>query len=174
MALELGCSFPKQLTLRGYASPVERCQETVRLILEGHESKDGSVTRCSTIEALGSFYVLDQAKMGRAFQASGDWLSFYSSWFAGRLDPDIVMASPLTAQVLAQVTAAKLDSPVSLPQLDVLVSHDMNLYPVREHLLEQSISEVGQVAYLDALAFYERDGALRVRSHHGAERRSSI
>ncbi len=78
LALELGHSLPKHVTLRGYASPVERCQETVKLILEGHESKDGNVTRYRTVEALGSFYVLDRAKLGRAFQEAGDWRAFYT------------------------------------------------------------------------------------------------
>lgn len=166
LAREFGKALPKDLTLRGYASPVGRCQETAELILHGHESEGGKITRVRTVEALGNFYILDMMKLSRAMQAAGGMMAIYDAWFAGTIAPDILIPSPLTAQFLAHVAADKLSRPVSMPQLDLLVSHDMNLYPLREHLLGQSIAEYGPVNYLDAVAFYTVDGTLMIRSHH--------
>lgn len=168
LARNFGKALPRTLTLRGYCSPVERCRETAILILDGHQSKGGSVTRTRTIEALGNFYILDMMKLSRVLESCGGIYPLYDSWFAGKSDPDMLIPSQLTAQFLVQVAAEKLNRSVSKPQLDLLVSHDMNLYPVREHLLGQSIAEFGTVEYLDAIAFYTIEGQLMMRSHHSS------
>lgn len=174
LARAMGRALPKGLTLRGYHSPVQRCVETTELILEGHLSEGGKVTRSRRIEALGHFFILDWAKLGKAVQAAADFSDIYELWFSGRLDPDIMIPSALMAQITAHVAVEKLKRPVSKPQVDLLVSHDMNLYPLREHLLGQSIAEVGPVNYLDALAFYIKDGDLMIRSHHGGAKHITL
>lgn len=174
LAREFGQALPIELTLRVYSSPVERCRETATLILDGHRAKGGNVTRTRTIEALGNFYILDMMKLSRVLESCGGIFPLYESWFAGESDPDMLIPSQLTAQFLAQVAAEKLNRSVSKPQLDLLVSHDMNLYPVREHLLGQSIAEFGTVEYLDAIAFYRVEGMLMMRSHHSSAIQVSI
>jgi broad specificity phosphatase PhoE len=165
-ALEFGKALPKSITLRGYTSPVNRCQETAQLILEGHHAEGGPVTRSRIIDALGNFYILDMMKLSRAVEAAGGMASLYTSWFDGKCDPDMIISSEITAKILTQVVTEKLSRPLANPQVDLLVSHDMNLYPVREHLLNQSIAEFGDVNYLDAIAFYFIDDTPMMRSHH--------
>ena len=63
-ALAFGEGLPKASTVRGYASPPERCRETAALVLEGHQRGGGAVTRHRPLEALGVFYALDQRKRG--------------------------------------------------------------------------------------------------------------
>jgi broad specificity phosphatase PhoE len=169
-----GAALPKALTVRGYTSPVERCVETTELILDGHRAEGGRGTRTRTIEALGNFYILDMIKLGKAIEVLGGLSAVYDLWFAGRVEPDILIPSPLTARFVAHVAADKLNRPVAKPQLDLLVSHDMTLYAVRDHLLGESIAEFGTMEYLDALAFYRVDGDLMMRSLHSSGRPISL
>ena len=81
--------------------------------------------------------------------------------------PDVLLPSKMLSELIAHVVLEKLDRPIGGPQIDVLVSHDMNLYPMRHHLLNQTIEKYGRVNYLDGLIFYAVDDVVQVQSHHG-------
>jgi len=167
LARVFGASLPKDLLVRGYTSPAERCVETIQLVLQGHAEKGGQVTRHRAIEALGVFYVLDQMKMYRAMTAAAGQIAFLSSWFAGDVPADVMMPPALAAKLLGRVVAAKLEAPVKRPQLDVCVSHDMSLYLVRDRLLGLHVESSGAVGFLDGVVFYEQHGRLWMRGLHG-------
>jgi hypothetical protein len=166
-ARAFGAALPKRLLVRGYTSPAQRCVETTELILEGHAGAGGQITRTRAIEALGVFYVLDQMRMYRAMTAATGQVPFLASWFAGELPAGVMMPAGLAAKVLGVVVASKLKAPVQRPQLDLCVSHDMSLYLVRDRLLSMNIAEAGEVAFLDGVAFYERDERVWMRGLHG-------
>ncbi len=174
LARELGKALPKELSLRGYASPAERCLETAELILESHRSAGGEATRTRAIEGLGVFYILDQMKMYRATQAAGGNAAFLALWYAGEIDKDIMIPSELAARLVAHVVTEKLNRPIASPQLDLLVSHDTTLYTLRDQLLGQSMQAFGGVEYLDALAFYRKEGQLVMQSQHGNAKAISL
>jgi broad specificity phosphatase PhoE len=168
-ARDFGKSLPKHLLVRGYASPAERCVETVQLILQGHGESGGRVTRHRPIEALGVFYVLDQMKMYRAMTSAAGQVPFLASWFAGDVATDVMMPADLAAKLVGRVVASKLEAPLERPQLDVCVSHDMSLYLVRDRLLGLGVESAGAVDFLDGVVFYERDGNLWMRGLRGPE-----
>lgn len=166
-ARDMGARLPASLLLRGYSSPAERCVETGDLILEGHAAKGGKVTRNRPAEALGVFYILDQMRMYKAMQAAGGQVPLLEKWFQGAVGVDTMIPAQTAASLVAAFAASKLDDVMGKPQLDILVSHDMTLYTVRDRLLGQSAAECGDVNFLDALAIYRKDGDLLIRSHHG-------
>jgi hypothetical protein len=51
--------------------------------------------------------------------------------------------------------------------LNVYVTHDVNLYLIRELCLGQLIEEVGQIDHLEGLVFFEQDGVVQVSNHLG-------
>lgn len=169
-ALALGAGLPKAFTVRGYASPPERCMETAALVLEGHRQEGGAVTRHRPLEALGVFYALDQMKMWKAMQAAGGLVPFVDDWVRGRPPADTMIPAADAASMLLRVLEAKLRQPVADEQLDVCVSHDMTLYLMREALLGEPAASVA-VNYLDALVLYEQGGNLWLTSQHGEPRR---
>ncbi len=169
-ALALGTGLPKAFTVRGYASPPERCMETAALVLEGHRRQGGAVTRHRPLEARGVFYALDQMKMWKAMQAAGGLVPFVDAWVRRQTPADMMMPAADAARMLLQVLAGKLRQPVAEQQLDVCVSHDMTLYLMREALLGEPASALA-VAYLDALVLYQDDRGLWLTSHHGEPRR---
>jgi broad specificity phosphatase PhoE len=166
-ALALGAELPKALTLRGYASPPERCMETAALILEGHERGGGAVTRHRPLEALGVFYALDQMKMWKAMNAAGGLVPFIAHWVQGRAPADAMMPADLAARLILEVMASKLEQPVAEAQLDLCISHDMTLYLLREVLLGEP-AHGPEVGFLDALVLYaDAADSLWLCSQHG-------
>ncbi|MEQ8859394.1 MAG: histidine phosphatase family protein [Pseudomonadales bacterium] len=169
-ALAFGQGLPKECTVRGYASPPERCMETAALILDGHRREGGAVTRHRPVEALGVFYALDQMKMWKAMQAAGGLAPFVSAWVRDEAPADALMPAGVAARLLLRVLEQKLRQPVAERQIDVCVSHDMTLYLMREVLLGEPAT-LAEVAYLDALVLFEDERGLWFASHHGEPRR---
>ena len=165
-AREVGKRLPKDLVVRGYTSPAERCVETAGLIMSGHEASGGQILRNRIVEALGVFYVLDQTKMFMAMRDAGGIVSFLQRWFDGGIARDILMPANLAARLVGGVAKEKLSQAGNHPQLDLLVSHDFTLYTIKDQLLKQSTHRYPDVHYLDGVAFFNRDGKTFVQSHH--------
>lgn len=165
-ARQLGDSLPLGLTLRGYASPPERCMETAALILDAYAQKGGAVTRHRPVEGLGVFYALDQMKMWKVMNDSGGQVPFLQAWFRNEVPSDAMIPAEVAANLVLRVIADKLKAPVASKQLDVCISHDMTLYLVRDRVLGQA-ADIADVEYLDALVAYEEDDVLWLASHHG-------
>ena len=169
LSRRLGEALPKSHTLRGYASPPERCIETAQLALLGHASKGGEATRVRPVEGLGVFYVLDQMKMFRALEDADGMDGFIDRWVRGELPRDAMMPADQAARLVLDIVAAKLEHPVAKRQIDLCVTHDLTVHMVRDRLLGQW-PDYGPVEFLDALAVYRRDGRLFMRAQVGPER----
>ena len=163
LSRRLGRKLPKAYTLRGYASPAERCVETAQLCLDGHATEGGSVTRVRPVEGLGVFYVLDQMKMYRVMRDIGTLQQFVSAWSESTIPEDALIPAQNAAQILMRVVTEKLNQPVAEKQIDVCVSHDLSLYLVRDRLLRES-SDQGPVEFLDALVAFRRDDRVWLQS----------
>ena len=163
LSKRLGRQLPNAYTLRGYASPAERCVETAQLCLDGHAAKGGSVTRVRPVEGLGVFYVLDQMKMYRVMRDMGTLTQFVSAWSESTIPEDALIPAQNAAQILMRVVTEKLNQPVAEKQIDVCVSHDLSLYLVRDRLLRESPDQ-GPVEFLDALVAFRRDDRVWLQS----------
>ena len=163
LSKRLGRQLPNAYTLRGYASPAERCVETAQLCLDGHATEGGSVTRVRPVEGLGVFYVLDQMKMYRVMRDIGTLQQFVSAWSESTIPEDALSPAQNAAQILMRVVTEKLNQPVAEKQIDVCVSHDLSLYLVRDRLLRES-PEQGPVEFLDALVAFRRDDRVWLQS----------
>ena len=167
-----GARLDKSLTLRGYASPAERCVETAELIMGAHRAQGGGATRCRPVEGLGVFYVLDQMKMWQGMQQAGGMAGYLRAWFEGAAPEDAMVPADLAARLVLRVMTGKLATPVAKPQLDILITHDITLHLVRDRLLGEPV-EGPEVEFLDALVAFRRDGAWWLRSRHGPARQVS-
>ena len=163
LARRFGERLPKEYTLRGYASPPERCLETAQLALLGHASKGGATTRVRPVEGLGVFYVLDQMKMFRALGDAAGLGGFVDRWVAGELPVDTVIPADIAARLVFDICASKVDGATAAKQIDLCVSHDLTVHLVRDQLLGQPPAH-GDVEFLDALAVYRRAGRLCIQS----------
>lgn len=172
VAHSLGARLPKQLTLRGYASPPERCMETAEQMLAGHTASGGTAMKHRAVEALGVFYALDQIKMWKGLRAAGGLSEYLQTWFAGDVPLDAMMPPDIAARLVARVVAEKLRGGGD-NQLDLCVSHDMTVALVMDRLLDQRAGEF-EIEYLDAVVAYEAEGALWLRSCHAPAQRVDL
>jgi len=167
LSVRLGKEIPKAMLMRAYSSPAQRCIDTAELALQGHADAGGEVARNRVIEALGVFYVLDQMRMFMAMRDAGGMLGLLTRWFSGEVATDIMMPPDLAATMIADLAARKLKGRSAGSQMDLLCTHDLTLYTLRDRLLGQSYEDVGEVDFLDCLAIYEDKGQLMIKSHHG-------
>ena len=163
LSRRLGRKLPKAYTLRGYASPAERCVDTAQLCLDGHAAEGGSVTRVRPVEGLGVFYVLDQMKMYRVMRDMGTLQQFVSAWSESTIPEDALIPAQEAARILMRVVTEKLNQSVAEKQIDVCVSHDLSLYLVRDRLLGESPNQ-GPVEFLDTLLAFRRDNRVWLQS----------
>lgn len=166
-ARRLGVRLPKSFTLRGYASPPDRCMETAELILAGHRDAGGQATRHLAIEAFGVFYVLDQRKFWKSLEAAGRLSCYVERWVAGDFPRDAMLPADVAADTIARVMAEKLLQPVAEQQLDVCVSHDITLHLLRRQLLGDT--STSPVECLDGLILFEEASRLKRLSPDGRE-----
>ena len=166
LARDMGKRLPKELVVRGYTSPADRCVETAGLVMNGHAEAGGQILRNRVVEALGVFYVLDQMKMFKSMNNAGGIVSFLQQWFDGGVARDIIMPAELAARLVGGVAKEKLSQSGDKPQLDILVSHDFTLYTIKDQLLKQDTNRYPNVHYLDGVAFFNRDGKTFIQSHH--------
>ena len=163
LAVEFGEALPRDVFLRAYSSPVERCMETAALSLDGHRSMGGSASRHRELEGLGVFYILDQRKMFRTIRsAQEDGRDFLREWFDAALDPDTVIAPRQCASIMVRLVLEKLRQQATHdgPTLDLCVTHDMNVHLIKEQVLGLRHEEHGQVEFLDGVVLFEREGRL--------------
>lgn len=165
---QMGEALPKDVHLRGYASPPERCMETAQLVIASHENGGGSGGRTRPVEALGPFYALDQQKMWKGLTSAADLPGFIGEWYAGEVPDDAMMPLGLAVQMIVRVLASKLRAAGAERQLDLCVSHDMTVYTVRHGVGLEPLSGP-EVEFLDGLLLFERGNRLMMRSQHGGE-----
>jgi broad specificity phosphatase PhoE len=165
---QLGLALPKELRLRGYASPPERCMETAQLVIKAHQSGGGEGGRTRPVEALGVFYALDQQKMWKGLSLADGLADYVGQWFAGDVPTDAMMPAELAVQMVLRALQGKLGEASEEPQLDLCVTHDMTVYTVRHGVGLESL-DGPKVEYLDGLMLFERDDKLWLRSQHGGE-----
>lgn len=139
--------------VRIHHSPVERCGETARGLVEGVLAAGGHAELVCEVKALASPFVLDPE---RAFALAAEldtFPRFLRDWFDGKLPADVLM--PRREAALGQV-AAVLEhlagaGGLRTDALHVFVSHDWNILLVREEMLGHRLEE-GWPHFLDGFA----------------------
>ncbi|MEQ8693504.1 MAG: histidine phosphatase family protein [Pseudomonadales bacterium] len=165
---QFGAALPKDIQIRGYASPAERCMETAQKIIAAHEAGGGVAGRTRPVEAFGVFYGLDQQKMWKGLSLSDGLADYVGQWFAGEVPDDAMMPAPLAVEMIVRVLKSKLLTPMPDKSLDLCVTHDMTIFTVRHGLGLEPVHGP-TVEFLDGLIMYEKDGCAIMRSHHGGE-----
>lgn len=164
LALELGRSLPDFTLVRFYSSPVVRCVETAYQAEKGciENGLDTEVPKLSGV--LTGFFVKNAAEaFGNYFERGSE--VFFRSWFNGELT-DIMADAEESASKLTAFLVGRLKGTRG-GQLNFCVSHDWNLYLLREICLHQRQEEHGPAMFLESIAVFERDGRPYMVNHVG-------
>lgn len=151
-----GAALPKGMTVGFYSSFIGRCIETAYLIDKGYV-RQGGETRHNIIEkTLSPYYVRDA---GRLFQDYMTEAAFFQQWFAEEIPESIIDHPGDIARELAGFCVERLVSGgPDTPGMDIGITHDWNLYVIRQYLLGVPFAQQGKVEYLDGVVVYQQGG----------------
>jgi len=161
-AFNLGKALPPGLTLRLYSSHIGRCIETAYLIDKGYVFQNGKTVHNKPADHLAPSYVKKPFELVKIMQEN--YPDFVRFWFNENISTDIIDPPQKAAQTIIQMLSSQLDN---LPDnhINIGVSHDWNLYLVKEQIMGLKHEEVGKVDYLEGVALYQNEGQTYIANH---------
>lgn len=158
-AFDFGKSFPLDLTPILFSSHFGRCIETAYLIDKGFTFVTGKPLPHNTLDTiLTPFYVKDFATAIKMMLETGD-AQFIRNWFDTTIDESIMLDPKITADRITDFMVSRLKE-LSPGQAAVCVTHDWNIFPVKQFKLGLSYEDALDAGYLDAVAFFEKDARI--------------
>ncbi len=144
------------------ASYITRCVETVDLIARGFAMTHGLFPEPALIaREMSPFYMKDIASAVRRQQQVGHD-PYLRLWLDGELPETEIMRPDESAKTLVNWLLLRLDE-LDDQEVSIGVTHDWNLFPVKEHFLGQPHEKVGQAGCLEGIVAYRRNGKAVLR-----------
>ena len=165
-AQDMGAQLPTAPVPQMFSSFFGRCIETAYLIDKGYtKAHDKLIAHNVTCETLAPFYINDLER-GIAMVEEQGSLKFIRNWFDGNIDESIMVDPQKTAQRLADFMVERLDA-LDENEMALCVSHDWNLFPLKEFYLGLKHEEAGDVGYLEGVIFFEKEGSHFITHYQG-------
>lgn len=164
MALAMGEGMPENATLHFFSSYIGRCIETAYLMDKGFVRKAGGVTLNNRVaQDMSPFYVAD-IKQTVGILMETDSASFIRQWMDGAIDETILMNAKKASETMLKFMAGSL---VELEQntIQVSVTHDWNIYLLKEYGLGLPHETYGKIEFLEGVVVFEEKGKLFVAGH---------
>ena len=165
-AYEFGRRLPPEIPHRFFASPVERCVETAEFIEQGLLSAGGETEPTQIAEKLYAFYVHDLATAnGLLYEmfARNEWAQFFRNWFEGKYPSEVIGDARQAAETLLNVLRDLLRP--SPPGGNICVSHDINLFLIKEYYLGLRPEDHEYIQFLEGVIVYEQGGEQYIINH---------
>ncbi|MBC8440339.1 MAG: histidine phosphatase family protein [Deltaproteobacteria bacterium] len=164
LAFDFGASMPSTQMPKLYSSFLGRCVETAFLIDKGFTKKNNHTIDHNCMDAmLSPFYVKDITKALPLIEDQGNEL-FLRNWFDKRIDESIMENPEKTSDILSEFMTEQIKN-LNKNQIAICVSHDWNIYPLKEFKLGFKHETAGQVGYLDGLVFFEKDSQYYITNY---------
>ncbi|GAB6097877.1 hypothetical protein JCM14469_41310 [Desulfatiferula olefinivorans] len=153
MALALGAQLPYHVSVEFFSSYIGRCIETAYLIDKGFVRQAGGLT-CDNrvVESLAPFYVNDIKKTVNLVMEQ-DVFTFIRNWMDGVIGESILMNAREAARQMLRVLVGGLRE-IDKNTLQVSVTHDWNMYLIKEYVLGLSHEQCGKVDYLEGVVLF--------------------
>ena len=156
-AFDLGTWLPASLQPYFFSSFFGRCIETAFVMDKGYIKAHGVFSDHNILaEELAPFYVKDLTK-AIAMMSQVGTPAFLRSWFNFEIDDTIMCNPERTADTIADFLVNRLDT-LSSGEMAICVSHDWNLYPLKEFKLGLSHEEHGTVGFMEGIVVFEKEG----------------
>ena len=168
-AVEMGQQFPHAPRPRLYSSPFGRCIETAYLIDKGFTRQHGTaLPNNQPHEKLAPFYIKDINKALNLLKELGTH-TYIRNWFDNRLDETVMENPATTTGALVRFMAERVTS-LADREIAICVSHDWNIFPLKEFVLDLTHEKAGDIGYLDGVVFFETDGQIYITSYQADPR----
>jgi broad specificity phosphatase PhoE len=156
-AMDLGRALPADPCPSFFSSPFGRCIETACIMDKGYIRAHGRFNGHNTLtRELSPFYIRDTEKavsLAREFGNAG----FLRLWFDGKLPAGVMTDPKEAADTIAGFLLDRLRS-LDGPRMTVCVSHDWNIYPLKEFKLGLRHEDAGSVGFLESVVVFEDNG----------------
>ncbi|MBF0411248.1 MAG: histidine phosphatase family protein [Desulfamplus sp.] len=156
-AMKLGSQLPERPRPRLFSSPFGRCIETAYLIDKGYIK-----THCvfnghnSQAVELSPFYIKDIHKAIDLVRDIGNG-NFLRKWFDREISENIMLNPEIAADTIADFMVKQI-SAIDDGEIAICVSHDWNLFPLKEYKLGLPHEDYGSVGYLESVIVFEKEG----------------
>ncbi|MCF8114261.1 MAG: histidine phosphatase family protein [Desulfotignum sp.] len=163
-AVEMGQNLPVSPLPRLYSSPFGRCIETAYLIDKGFTRQNGvHLPHNQSRELLAPFYIKDIEKALNLLKEQGTH-TYIRNWFDNRLD-EAVMENPKKTSATLSRFMHDCVQDLADNEIAICVSHDWNIFPLKEFALGLTHEEAGDIGYLDGVVFFENNGQTFITSY---------
>ena len=164
MAFQMGSSLPENFSIRFFSSYIGRCIETAYLLDKGFVKKTGAMTENNRVtDIMAPFYVNDLSKLADIIM-SRDLFVFIREWINVHIPESILMPPKEAARKMFKFMVCSLwESEKNT--LQISVTHDWNLYLLKEFGLGLAHEEYGKVSYLEGIVLFEQDGKIYITNH---------
>lgn len=174
-AYEFGRALPCDGRNRFYASPIDRCVETASLIASGCQNAGGETSPDVTVmDTLFAFFVQDVERAdGLLYEAfgKGEPYRFFRDWFDGEYPPEMIDDAALAARAQLDALLPLLQGPSAG---NICVSHDINLFLIKEYYLGLHPEDHEYIQFLEGVVIYERRGEFYIINHQTDARKLPI
>lgn len=163
-AFDFGMALSPASTPKLYSSFMGRCIETAFLIDKGFSRKNNQSIDHNCLERmLSPFYVKDIEKAVPLIKSQGND-RFIRNWFDNRIDDRIMEHPEKTSDILSEFMVQQLKS-LKKGQIAICVSHDWNIYPLKEFKLGLTHETHGDVGYLEGVIFFEKENQYYITNY---------
>ena len=166
-SMKLGSSFDQNPHPKLFSSHVGRCIETAYLLDKGYFQKHGEANSNPALSSeLTPFYIKDIEKAISMVSEAGTDI-FLRSWFNREISEDIMLNPEEASHQIVSFMKQELKK-LNKNEIGIFVSHDWNIFPIKEFFFGLKHEEYGPVGYLDSVFLYEEDNNLYLASYQQA------
>lgn len=164
MAQAMGEGLPENVVPHFFSSYIGRCIETSYLMDKGFVRKTGGLTRDNRVAPdMSPFYVKDIKKTVNIL-LERDTATFIRLWMDGGIDDAVLMKAEDAAEKMLTFMAGSLVES-DRNSIQVSVTHDWNIYLLKEYGLGLPHETFGKIEYLEGVVVFEEKGKLYVAGH---------
>lgn len=158
-AYQLGEQLPEGMTARFFSSYIGRCIETAYLIDKGYVKNNGGITKNNIVtDSFAPFYVLDIQKLLK-IMVEQDTFVFIRNWIDGNIPETIMQNAEDAANSMFSYILERFNE-ISENSIDIFVSHDWNLYLLKEFGIGLPHEKYGKIEYLEGLVLFMKNGEM--------------
>lgn len=157
LALSMGESLPMKPFPQFFSSFFGRCIETAGIIDKGYSKAHHRFNgHTELVRELAPFYITDIRKaVDRVTQTGSE--AFIRDWFEHKIPESVIQDPSQAADEITGFLKSRLDR-LSSDEMGIAVSHDWNLFPVKEFKLGLDHETFGNVGYLESIILFEKNG----------------
>lgn len=164
MAYRLGEQLPEGMSARFFSSYIGRCIETAYLIDKGYVKNNGGKTKHNIVtNTIAPFYVLDLQKLIEIMVKQETFI-FIRNWIDGYIPETIMLNAKEAANSMFSYILQRFNE---IPEnaIDIFVSHDWNMYLLKELGVGLAHEQFGKIEYLEGLVFFMKDQTMFIAHH---------